>query len=83
MQSNPAPGQPARLRTMFRVLFDDDALYVGVRLEDPASWAIQAPLGHRDIYLWVDTLLFPAPYRHVGLSRVHGLDHVGERPAEG
>lgn len=48
MQSGPAPGEPARLRTTFKVLFDDDALYVGVRLEDPAAAAIQAPLGRRD-----------------------------------
>ncbi|HZJ64708.1 MAG TPA: DUF5916 domain-containing protein [Kofleriaceae bacterium] len=48
MQSGPAPGEPAKLRTTFRVLFDDDALYVGVRLEDPAAGAIQAPLGRRD-----------------------------------
>jgi len=48
MQSGPAPGEPARLRTTFQVVFDDEALYVGVRLEDPAAWAIQAPLGRRD-----------------------------------
>ena len=48
MQSGPAPGEPAKLRTTFRVLFDDDALYVGVRLDDPAAAAIQAPLGRRD-----------------------------------
>ncbi|HSR98330.1 MAG TPA: DUF5916 domain-containing protein [Kofleriaceae bacterium] len=48
MQSSPAPGEPAHLHTTFKVLFDDDALYVGVRLEDPAAAAIQAPLGRRD-----------------------------------
>jgi hypothetical protein len=48
IQSGPAPGEPARLGTSFKVLFDDDALYVGVRLEDPAAAAIQAPLGRRD-----------------------------------
>ena len=48
MQAGPAPGEPAKLRTTFRVVFDDTALYVGVRLEDPAAWAIQAPLGRRD-----------------------------------
>src|SRR5690348_7560769 len=45
MQSGPSPGEPAHLRTTFRVLFDDDALYVGVRMDDPAAGAIQAPLG--------------------------------------
>lgn len=48
MQERPSPGDPARLRTMFRVAYDDAALYVGVRLEDPEPWAIQAPLGRRD-----------------------------------
>src|ERR1051325_3206602 len=48
MQTGPAPGEPAKLRTTFRVVFDDAALYVGLRLEDPAPWAIQAPLGRRD-----------------------------------
>ena len=48
MQQGPAPGQPSRLHTSFRVVFDDQALYVGVRMDDPAAWAIQAPLGRRD-----------------------------------
>jgi len=48
IQQGPVPGGPTRLRTTFRVVFDDEALYVGVRLEDPAPWAIQAPLGRRD-----------------------------------
>jgi hypothetical protein len=48
VQEGPAPGEPARLRTSFRVLFDDQALYIGVRLDDPAAHAIQAPLGRRD-----------------------------------
>ncbi|HEX3758263.1 MAG TPA: DUF5916 domain-containing protein [Kofleriaceae bacterium] len=48
MQSGPAPGEPSRLGTRFQVVFDDAALYVGVRLDDPAAWAIQAPVGRRD-----------------------------------
>ncbi|HEX3477470.1 MAG TPA: DUF5916 domain-containing protein [Kofleriaceae bacterium] len=48
MQERPAPGEPSRLHTSFRVVFDDAALYVGVRLDDPAAWAIQAPVGRRD-----------------------------------
>src|SRR5262249_21362067 len=40
VQEGPAPGEPSRLRTSFRVMFDDAALYVGVRLDDPAAWAI-------------------------------------------
>ncbi|HEY0195355.1 MAG TPA: DUF5916 domain-containing protein [Kofleriaceae bacterium] len=48
IQQDPQPGQPSTLHTSFRVLFDDDALYIGVRLDDPAAQAIQAPLGRRD-----------------------------------
>jgi hypothetical protein len=48
LQSRPAPGAPARLRTRFQVAFDEQALYVAVRLDDAAAWAIQAPLGRRD-----------------------------------
>jgi len=35
-------------------------------LENIANWEAKNPT--YSIYLWVDTLLFPAPYRHVGLS---------------
>jgi len=48
LQSRPMPGAPARLRTRFQVAFDAQALYVAVRLDDNAAWAIQAPLGRRD-----------------------------------
>jgi hypothetical protein len=48
MQSGPHPGEPAQLPTTFRVLFDDQALYVGVRLVDPEPATIEAPLGRRD-----------------------------------
>jgi hypothetical protein len=45
---DPTPGEAARLHTEFRVLFDDDALYIGVRMADPAAARIEAPLGRRD-----------------------------------
>lgn len=48
MQQGPRPGAEAQLRTTFRVIFDDAALYVGVRLEDPAVAQLQAPIGRRD-----------------------------------
>jgi hypothetical protein len=48
IQAEPAPGDLAKLPTTFRVLFDDRALYIGVRLDDPEAAAIQAPLGRRD-----------------------------------
>jgi hypothetical protein len=48
IQSRPRPGDLATLVTTVRVLADDDALYVGVRLDDPEPRAIQAPIGRRD-----------------------------------
>jgi hypothetical protein len=48
MQSRPDPGQEARLRTEARILYDDKALYVGVRLYDPTPETILAPFLRRD-----------------------------------
>lgn len=48
-QIDPDEGQPASQRTEVRVLFDDDALYVGVRLHD--NGPIIARLGRRDMNL--------------------------------
>ncbi|HEV8365643.1 MAG TPA: DUF5916 domain-containing protein [Gemmatimonadaceae bacterium] len=49
MQIDPEEGKPASQRTEVRVLFDDDALYVGVRLHD--NGPITARLGRRDMNL--------------------------------
>ncbi|MFW6079163.1 MAG: DUF5916 domain-containing protein, partial [Gemmatimonadota bacterium] len=47
VQMQPAPGEPASRRTHVRVLYDDEAIYVGMRLEDdPALVASQ--LARRD-----------------------------------
>ncbi|HJU74769.1 MAG TPA: DUF5916 domain-containing protein [Gemmatimonadaceae bacterium] len=48
-QIDPDEGQPASQRTEVRVVFDDDALYVGVRLHDTGP--ITARLGRRDMSL--------------------------------
>jgi len=48
IQERPVAGVAARLRTRFQVVFDEHALYVGVRLDDPAMAALQAPIGRRD-----------------------------------
>src|SRR4051812_5918977 len=48
-QIDPEEGKPASQRTEVRVLYDDDALYVGVRLHD--SGPITARLGRRDMNL--------------------------------
>jgi Domain of unknown function (DUF5916)/Carbohydrate family 9 binding domain-like len=47
-QSYPDPGAAPTLRTEARVLYDDENLYVAVRLHDPAPDSIAAPLARRD-----------------------------------
>ena len=48
VQSQPTPGAAARLRTEARVLVDDAALYVAVRLFDADPAGIAAPYFRRD-----------------------------------
>src|SRR5690349_2638870 len=48
-QIDPDEGKPASERTEVRVLYDDDALYVGVRLHD--SGRVTGRLGRRDMPL--------------------------------
>ena len=47
-QQRPAPGTAATQRTEARVVFDDQALYVSMRLFDVAPESLLAPLGRRD-----------------------------------
>jgi hypothetical protein len=47
-ESYPNPGRAARDRTEARVLYDDEALYVGVRMYDAAPDSIAAQLARRD-----------------------------------
>ena len=47
-QSYPAPGAPAPDPTTVRVLYDDDALYVGIRMYDAHPDSIAAQLARRD-----------------------------------
>ncbi len=47
-QSYPDPGKPPTDRTEVRILYDDDALYVGVRMYDAHPDSIAAQLARRD-----------------------------------
>jgi hypothetical protein len=47
-QTSPRPGDPARLRTDVRILYDNEAVYVGARMYDSAPAAIVGRLGRRD-----------------------------------
>ena len=48
VQLRPSPGDAASERTEARVLYDDGAVYVGMRMLDSQPAGIQAPLGRRD-----------------------------------
>ncbi|MEO8561998.1 MAG: DUF5916 domain-containing protein [bacterium] len=54
VQRTPNVLQPATQRTEVRVLSDDAALYVAIRLFDAAPDSIVAPLGRRDADLYSD-----------------------------
>src|SRR5262245_6600838 len=47
-QSDPREGEPASERTEVRVAYDDDALYVGLRLHDSEPARIVRNLSRRD-----------------------------------
>ncbi len=48
LQSAPQPGAAATQATQAQVLFDDEALYVALRMDDSAADSIIAPLARRD-----------------------------------
>jgi hypothetical protein len=60
-QIDPEEGQPSRERTEVRVVYDDEALYVGFRLHDREPQRITARLGRRDMQLgdsdWVGVMI--------------------------
>jgi hypothetical protein len=59
MQQDPADGVPATQRTEIRLLYDDDALYIGARMYDDLGAAgVRTRLGRRDESLEGDYLLF-------------------------
>src|SRR5687768_3163207 len=58
-QLDPAEGQPVSERTEVRVVYDDEALYIGVRLHDSAP--VTTRLGRRDMSMeasdWLTVIL--------------------------
>lgn len=50
IQSDPEEGKPVSQRTEIRVVYDDEALYVGAQLWDSESERIVARLGRRDAF---------------------------------
>ena len=48
VESSPRPGRLASLPTLARMLYDDEAVWVGIRLLDPTPDSIVAPFPRRD-----------------------------------
>jgi hypothetical protein len=63
-QSFPAEGKPPTHRTELRILYDDQALYVGVRLHDPQPDQIVARLTRRDRIPESDAVILRLDSRH-------------------
>jgi len=55
LQRDPNEGEPATERTELRLLYDDDALYVGARLHDREADQIVRQLSRRDVVAETDT----------------------------
>jgi hypothetical protein len=48
VQSHPQPGAAPSMKTVFRILYDDESLYLAVRCHDPEPQAIVARVARRD-----------------------------------
>jgi Domain of unknown function (DUF5916)/Carbohydrate family 9 binding domain-like len=62
IQREPSEGTPGSLSTQARVIFTDDAIYVGIRAFDPTPELIMAPLARRDqrpVGDWVGIMIDP------------------------
>jgi hypothetical protein len=66
-QNDPNEGQPASERTEARILIDDAAIYVGIRLYDSEPQKIQSQLARRDVELEGDNLelIFDSYHDHL------------------
>ena len=64
VRSLPHPGTIATLRTVARIAYDDEALYVGVRMFDPKPDGILAPFPRRDDETTSDWIFVEIDSRH-------------------
>lgn len=65
-QHDPVDGAPPTMRTSFRVLFDDDAIYFGAMMEDPKPPT--SLLARRDTFLATDFISINIDSQHDRLS---------------
>lgn len=64
VRSHPHPGTVAAMRTEARVAYDDDALYVALRMYDPEPGKILAPFPRRDDETTSDWVFVEIDSRH-------------------
>ena len=80
-QRYPDPGKPATYQTEVRVLYDDDAIYVGARMYDAHPDSIVAPMARRDpqdIYSdWFDVIFDSYHDRRTGFR--FGVNPAGTK----
>ena len=67
-QNSPDPGAPPSEATTFRVLYDDDAIYVGIRCDDLEPERIRAALARRDVQNQSDTVWVQIDSQHDHLT---------------
>ena len=80
-QRFPDPGTPATYQTEVRILYDDDAIYVGARMFDPHPDSIVAPTARhdpQDIYSdWFDVIFDSYHDRRTGFR--FGVNPAGTK----
>ena len=80
-QRYPDPGKPATYQTQVRILYDDDAVYVGARMFDEHPDSIIAPMARRDpqdIYSdWFDVIFDSYHDRRTGFR--FGVNPAGTK----
>lgn len=77
-QQEPHEGQPATERTVVRVLYDNNAIYIGAKMYDTAPDSIIARLGRRDTYQSSDRFrVYIDPYHDRQTGFYFGVDAAG------
>lgn len=77
-QRVPQEGAPPTQRTEIRLLYDDNALYIGVRLYDSAPDSVKALLARRDRMVSADRfLIFLDPYHDRRSGFYFGINAAG------
>lgn len=78
VQRDPVEGVPPTERTEVRLLFDDDALYVGARLHDAAADSVVARLARRDRWVAADRfVVYLDPFRDRRSGVFFGINAAG------